>query len=311
MTSTVTPVGLLLETLGSMPNLVTEDRAPLTARVLEVRDATTARVRILGLTLDIQSPIPVKAGMLLKVVPEQVDGQVRLVLLPGATGEPAQPLTGSARPGPTLLTFPADPEPELDVMHDARAVITRALGDTAPQPTPYARAIAEEAYGALDAAAERAALTPPETANARGPMADAALANAAAAAAARPQAASATSVPYHVQIPGLPQPLLIEVWRDAREDEGGEEAHASSASGPVWSVRFGFKDDAIGLVQTLIQQSHAGIRVDLHAERADTASLLHAELSELRDVLALADLTVEDVAVTTDAAFTRLVEEND
>jgi hypothetical protein len=94
--------------------------------------------------------------------------------------------------------------------------------------------------------------------------------------------------------PGASEPFNLTF---IREDDKGQGAGRSEASGAAWTVRFSFDSAGLGPLHAAIRLSGGGIGVKIWAERPGIAAALEHDSAELRDSLQEAAINIEAVAV--------------
>jgi Flagellar hook-length control protein FliK len=284
------------------------------ARVNAMLSKDVARLTLLGATLDVDTPVQLVPGSMIKVAIERTGDHLRLVLQRDANA-PASQLAVS----PTEEDAGAGGFRSLSIAI-AKAAIDDATSAGEPDAPQQPESAADVSVGRLGSEAQTA---PPDRAPtalnsgsnqvtlAPQPRASSlSTADGSARAVALAQFSTALSEPSgntkqasNTQfaagtISYLPsggaQPLNLTVSRDEVERHAGNQV---AESGFAWTVRFSFDSPGLGPIHAAIRLSAGGIGVKLWAERPDVAKALDQDSAELRSSLQKAAIDVEAVAV--------------
>jgi hypothetical protein len=296
--------------------------AVLQARVLAMLDANTARLQVLGQTIDVSTPVALKPGTSLAVSVENGEGGLKLLI----KGDASQAQAAKAGSPPALASSLG---PFLDA---ARAAIANAILSAesklaaslqAPEQNAAQEPAAppQQAGTPAQAQPQTAARTPmqmetrPDSATmapliresapaaARQPaspsLSDLKQAQQAAAAyaqnaSAAPNEATARAIVIPFQLPQMPHPIEVSV---EREEEDGEDGTAPGGGAVrAWRVSFSFTAGGMGPVHAGIGLRAGAVSVKLAAENAQAASDLRGWLPELKTALEASELTVDEVS---------------
>jgi Flagellar hook-length control protein FliK len=312
VTATIAPHGPTLEP-GSLPR----DGTVVQARVIAMLDAATARLAILGQTIDANVPRALQAGTALNVAVVRDGAALKLVMQQDPKALPQQAAAAAA-------ALKADASGLLPAA--ARATIIAALlgsasalqSFAAEQGTPVQGQPAAPAPGENAAPAAQGAEAPVQGAvqavvqhgeqvqHELAAMTQDAPAAAQAGTAANPHAAQeaaltlaaspgapaaqnsgpAILVPF--QLPQMAEPVMLRVQQeqeDGADDGGGAEAKRT------WTVTLSLDAGALGLVHVGIGLRDGSVSVRLSAGSAEGAAQLSTWLPELKARLVEADFT--------------------
>jgi hypothetical protein len=302
--------------------------AVIQARVLAMLEANMARLSLLGQTIDVSTPVPLKPGTSLPVSVEHSEGGLKLLIKGDAIQPQVAAQAAKAGSPPTLV---ASLGPFLTA---AQVAITNAILSaesklaSSPQAPEQSAAqqnrTSEQAATqtkALQAQPQAAAPTPmpmqmrpepstlapfirdlvPATAREPEPPSPSLLMQAPQASAAYAQNASAAPTQYSAQaivipfqLPQMPYPIEVRV---ERQEDDSEEGRALSESGErCWRVSFSFEAGGLGPVHVSIGLRAGAVSVKFAAEDARSATDLRAWLPELKTALEASDLTVDELS---------------
>jgi hypothetical protein len=287
------------------------------ARVIAMLDAATARLAILGQTIDANVPRALQAGSAINVAVVRDGANLKLVMQQDPKALPQQAAAAAA-------ALKADASGLLPAA--ARAIIIEALlgtvsalqsieaGQSAPaQSQPAALAPGQSAIPAgqageapVQAAAlamvkhgeqvqhELAAMTPDarEAAQAAASASQHTAQQPAASLAAPPAAPSAQNTAPAIlapfQLPQMAEPVMLRVQQ---EQEDGAEEGGSAGKERTWTVTLSLDAGALGLVHVGIGFRDGAVSVRLSAGTAEGAAQLSTWLPELKAKLVDADFT--------------------
>jgi hypothetical protein len=271
-------------------------------------DAATARLAILGQTIDVSTPHALQPGTSLNVAVVKDGATLKLVLQQDTQAAPQQaPAANNA----ALRTDAAALLPAA-----ARAAIigallgslstsqTASVEQAAPSPAqgqPGAAPAAQEGdaqpqAGVLarnELAAMPQAASPSSPSQTASPSAPSSAHTAQQAAAALPGApansavqnsAQAILIPF--QLPQMAQPVMLKVQQ---EEEDGEEGNGGAESKRTWTVSVSLDAGALGLVHIGIGLRQGSVSVRLSAGTPQGAAHLSTWLPELKASLEQAD----------------------
>jgi hypothetical protein len=302
------------------------DGSVLKARVVAVLEANKARLAIAGQTIEVSTPIPLKAGMTLPVTVDNSGGSLKL-RIQGDAGGRAQV--------PAARTMPPTPRASLDPFFAVEMAIAEALlsaetklaalrqapeqshPETSPKMTerpaegrPQTQAQAQTQTNAAHPASPKLPAAPvnPGAAPELPSPSSSDAAQPEQVQAANPPSApppserqSAPLIPAPFYAPQLPYPHEARIERDKDDDEGDGGGKASAARG--WTVSLSVDGGAMGLIHISVAYRANAVSVRLAAEEAQAAAELQTWLPELRAALQDADLAIDELSARQGDAF--------
>ncbi len=283
--------------------------AVVQARVVAMLEANLARLAILGQTIDVGTPVALKAGTTLAVGVDNTGGALKLIIQADAAQAPkaaSLPIFSSAMGSSMSAALVAITDALLSAESKA-AASSQAPSEPAPPPSDAASerlAAAQLQPQAQTSARADMAMTPSSlTAGAQhlAPPALPHFAQEAQAAAAYSHAflsapaqnpAQAVAIPF--QLPHMAYPIEVLVERQDEDEESGDGSQ--EPAGRSWRVGLSMDAGAMGLVHIGVGFRAGAVSVTLAAGEAQAAAQLRAWLPELKTALENADLTVDELS---------------
>ncbi len=279
------------------------------ARVIAMLDGGTARLGVLGQTIDVSAPRAFQAGTSLAVAVIRDGGSLKLIVRQDA--QAAQPQIA----GDNIAALKADAAEILPAAAKA-AIIGALLGSIptsqsagaqeaqSPAQGPPAAPAGPEADAQLQAGAQAqyALETAPQSPGTMGnpqaaPASVSSSAHAAQQAAALPSAAatqnSAQAILVPFQLPQMAQPMMLKI---EQQQEDGEDDSGGPAAKRTWTVSVSLDAGALGLVHIGIGLREGAVSVRLSAENPQGAAHLSTWLPELKTSLEQADLVAGELS---------------
>lgn len=281
--------------------------AAVQARVIAMLDAATARLAILGQTIDVSTPHALQPGTSLNVAVVKDGATLKLVLQQDAQAAPQQApvANNAAQRTDAAALLPAAARAAiigalLGSLSTPQAASTEQAASPAqgqPAATPAAQEGDAQPQDGVQARNELAAMpqaaspsSPSQTASPSAPssahtaqQATAALPGAPANSAVQ-NSAQAILMPF--QLPQMAQPVMLKVQQ---EEEDGEEGNGGAEGKRTWTVSVSLDAGALGLVHIGIGLRQGSVSVRLSAGTPQGAAHLSTWLPELKASLEHAD----------------------
>lgn len=112
----------------------------------------------------------------------------------------------------------------------------------------------------------------------------------------RAERLATATVQLPLYLPGSEGPLRLQITREERESEGGDEEQ--SQRDPSWIVRFSSETGQLGMIHAAISLVDGHVGVQLWAEQDDTAAWFRDHAGQLRDALVASDLDLDAVRIS-------------
>jgi hypothetical protein len=301
--------------LGSLRN-----GSVIQARVVAMLEANIARLAILGQTIDVSTPIALKAGTTLPVGVDNTGGGLKLLIQAEGQAQAPRSVTPPVFSNAIATTISAALVAITDAMLSAGAKTTTptqapegGAGEPAPpSDTPGARSAPATPPAEAQAPAQTqmrsglsktpSTLTAAEAQQLAASQSSSPFMREAQATAAYSQAAfaapaqnSAQAVTIPLVVPQFAAPIEVRVEPPDEEEQEGSDGTGQGA-GRSWRVSLSMDAGALGLVHIGVGFRAGAISVTFTAGETQAAAHLRAWLPELKTALEDADLTVEELS---------------
>lgn len=279
------------------------------ARVIAMLDSSTARLELLGQTIDVSTPRAFQAGTSISVAAVRDGGSLKLIVHQDAQAawphmaggnaatiraDTAGMLSTTAKAaiiGALLGSASTSQSPGLDAGSSTQGAPAAPAGPEADAQLPVGMQ-AQQALNTipqgLDSAGRPQAASSPL--GAHGAQHAAALSGAAANPVAQ-NSAQAILVPF--QLPQMTQPVMLKI---EQQQEDGEENSGGPAAKRAWTVNVSLDAGPLGLVHIGIGFRQGSVSVRLSAATPQGAAHLSTWLPELKTSLEQADLVTGELS---------------